>query len=175
MTAEVLSTNKARILLVIGVLSHSAGLLVYDSFPFLYLGSILILCCSYYLFLSGNGRRPLATPAFWRMAVVLAIPVIGVLAGIQKILVTRKTGDTRDRRSRLTTSLVSFLLFVPFVAIFAAMSMPAFPGAPSWLMTGILVCATVIEVAVLAAVIYCRRRTRRENVMTVFDEDNAPK
>ena len=159
MADEALSLKMARPLLGVGAVMHVTGLLVYDSFPFLYLISILVLCWSYYLFLKGNGYRPLATPVFWGMAIVLAIPIVGLLAGIQKILFTPEKGESQSKQCRMMSSLVSLLLFVPIIAIFAALIIPAFPDAPARLMTGILVCAAVTEAILIAAIILAKRKT----------------
>ena len=150
----------ARTLLGIGAVVHIAGLFVYNSFPFLYLISILLLCCSYYLFLKGNGYRPLATPVFWGMAIVLAIPIVGLLAGIQQVLFTPQKLDKQSKQSRVMSSLVSLCLFIPCIAVFAAMSISAFPDAPANLMTGVLMCTAVIETILTAAIIQVKRNNR---------------
>jgi len=152
------SLKKARPLLAIGAVAQVAGLFVYDAFPLLYLISIFILCWSYYLFLKGKGYRPLATAVFWGMAIVLAIPIVGLLAGIQQVLCSPEKGARQDRQSRLMNSLVALLVFIPCIAVFAGLSIPAFPDAPVWLMTGILICAAVTEALLIAAIIQLRRK-----------------
>jgi hypothetical protein len=149
----------AQPLLGIGAVVHVAGLFVYDSFPFLYLISILFLCCSYYLFLKSSGYRPFATPVFWGMAIVLAIPIVGLLAGVQKILFIPQKGDRQSNPSRLMSSLVSLAIFIPMIAVFAALSLPAFPDAPAGLMTGILICTAVIEAILIAVILHARRKS----------------
>jgi multisubunit Na+/H+ antiporter MnhC subunit len=159
MADETQSLKMARPMLGIGAVVHVTGLFVYDPFPFLYLISILLLCCSYYLFLKGSGYRPLATPAFWGMAIVLAIPIVGLLAGVQKILFIPKKGDMQSNSNRLMSSQVSLTIFIPMIAVFAALSLPAFPDAPAGLMTGILICAAVIEVILIAVILHARRKS----------------
>lgn len=117
MVDEMHSLKKTRLLPVVGAVAQVTGLFVYDSFPFLYLISILILCWSYYLFLKGNGHRPLATAVFWRIAIILAIPIVGLLAGIQQNLLSPEKGDRQGKQSRLMNSLLSLLLFIPCIAV----------------------------------------------------------
>lgn len=159
MADETQSLKMARPLLGIGAVVHVTGLFVYDSFPFLYLISILLLCCSYYLFLKSSGYRPLATSTFWGMAIVLAIPIVGLLAGVQKILFIPKKGDRQSNPSRLMISHVSLTMFIPLIAFFAALSLPAFPDAPAGLMPGILICAAVSEAILIAVILHARRKS----------------
>lgn len=137
--------------LVTGSLLHLAGLMVYDRFPYLYLFSALLLSLGYYLFLKGKQYQPYSMASFWGMVVVLAIPIVGVIAGFQKMMVTPAQGSTPDKGDRRRTTLVTLLLAIPIAVFFAAMVMPAFPGGAPITMKVILVVAGVAELALLIA------------------------
>lgn len=156
------SIKHVRSVFIFGATLHLAGLPVYDSFPFMYLLSIPILCWSYSLFFKENGYRPTATPAFWGMVIVLALPIVGLIAGIQKIMITPKKEYCQDKGSWLLTSLTSLMLFIPIVVVFAAMIIPAFPDIPARLMPAILVCAGAMEVLLLAIMSFIKKRGREE-------------
>ncbi|MBT0653058.1 hypothetical protein KI810_08330 [Geobacter luticola] len=144
--------------LAAGSIMHVAGLMVYDRFPYLYLFSALLLSLGYYLFLKGKQYQPYSMASFWGMVVVLAIPIVGVIAGFQKMMVTPAKGRTPDKSDRRRTTLVTLLLAVPIAVFVAAMIMPAFPGAAPITMKIILVVAGVAELALLIALFTIKKR-----------------
>lgn len=94
------------------------------------------------------------------MAIVLALPIVGLIAGVQKIMVTPKKGYCQAKGSWLLNSLTTLLLFIPIIVVFAAMIIPAFPDVPARLMPAIHVCAVTMEVLLFAMMILIKKRGR---------------
>jgi len=145
--------------LAAGSIMHVAGLMVYDRFPYLYLFSALVLSLGYYLFLQEKQYQPFSMASFWGMVVVLSIPIVGVIAGFQKMMVTPAKGSKPDKSDSRRTTLVTLLLAIPIAVFFAAMIMPAFPGAAPITMKVILVVAGVAELSLLIALFTIKMRT----------------
>lgn len=138
--------------LLSGTLMHLAGLIVYGRFPFLYLFSIVVLSVGYYLHLLEKQYRPFRLASFWGMVFVLSIPIVGLIAGFQKMLITPLRGNT-DKPDKKRTTLVTLLLAVPIAVFFAAMIMPSFRGVSAAVFKFILVIAVVVELALLMELI----------------------
>jgi hypothetical protein len=153
--------------LLAGTIMHLAGLIVYSRFPFLYLFSIVVLSVGYYMHLLEKQYRPLRLASFWGMVFVLSIPIVGLIAGFQKMLVTPSKGST-DKPDKKQTTLVTLLLAVPIAVFFAAMIMPVFRETSPVVMKVILVVAVVAELALLMALIAMKKRTNK------VDRDEQP-
>jgi hypothetical protein len=138
--------------LLAGTVMHVAGLMVYGRFPFLYLFSIVVLSAGYYLHLLEKQYRPCRMPSFWGIVFVLSIPIVGLIAGFQKMLVIPVRGST-DKPDKKRTTLVTLLLAVPIAVFLAAMILPAFRGTSPVVMKIILVVAIFAELALLIALI----------------------
>lgn len=135
--------------LITGSILHVAGLMVYERFPYLYLFSALVLSLGYFLFLQGKQYRPLSMASFWGMVIVLSIPIVGVIAGFQQMLVTPAKGTKPALGDSRRTTVVTLLLAIPVAVLVAAMVIPAFPGTSPAVMKVILGVACVAEIALL--------------------------
>jgi len=155
---ETFSSPAVRQLFIVGVLAHLVGLLLYDLFPYLYFLSVYCLCHCYYLFLKSKGYAPLRTAAFWGMTFVLALPVVGVVAGYQKLRITPQRGEGTKRKSQVTTSLISLLLFVPLLVFYAALVLPTFAEAPPITMPLILLVAALVEIGLIVALVKVKQK-----------------
>lgn len=146
--------------LVAGTIMHLAGLIIYGRFPLLYLLSIVVLSAGYYLHLLTKQYSPCRMPSFWGMIFVLSIPIVGLIAGFQKMLVTPSKGSM-DKPDKKRITLVTLLLAVPIAVFFAAMIMPAFRGTSPVVMKIIIVVAAVAELALLVALNAIKKRTKK--------------
>lgn len=145
-----------------GVVSHVAGLMLYDDFPSVYFFSALCLSAGYYARLRMKEYQPLKTAAFYGMALVLALPVIGPVAGFQKIWAMPRRGETVTREGRKMTSWISLGVFVIFVLVLVMFSLPSFGvSGGGWAGTARIIFSAVL-VALIALFLLTVKAARRE-------------
>lgn len=165
----------ARYALAIGVVSHVAGLVLYDDFPSLYFFSALCLSAGYYARLRMKEYKPLKTAAFYGMALVLALPVIGPAAGFQKIWAMPRRGEEVPRESRKMTTWISLGIFVIFVLVLVMFSLPSFGvSGGGWIRTARIVFSAVF-VALIALFLLTVKAARREKDGGLGSEMRAPR
>lgn len=143
----------ARYAFAVGMVSHVCGLIIYDDFPFLYFFSALALSVVYYVRLRMKEYRPLRQPAFYGMVFVLALPVIGPVAGLQQIwAMPRSGGNVGTQKKRLTT-LSTLGLFAIFIIVMVLMipSLSAETGRVRILLAALVVAVIAVSLAVLKA------------------------
>lgn len=149
--------NLVKFCLLTGTVIHLAGLTTYHRFPFLYFISVLVLSAGYYLHLLDKGYCPWRMPTFWGMVFVLSIPIVGLIAGFQKMSTTPAKGQNHGKTDKTRTTIVTLLLAVPIALIFAAMILPAFPDAPQATMKIILIVSCLIELPLFAILVMKKR------------------
>lgn len=145
----------ARCAFAVGIVSHVCGLFIYDSFPFLYFFSALSLSVGYYVRLQMKGYQPLRQPAFYGMVLILSLPVIGPLAGLQKIWAMPRSGDVMDRQKKRLTTLITLGLFAVFIIVIVLM-IPSLT-AEIWRVRLLLAALVVAVIAVVLAIRKARR------------------
>jgi hypothetical protein len=151
----------ARYALAIGVVSHAAGLMLYDEFPYLYFFSAFCLSAGYYARLRMKEYQPFKTAAFYGMALVLALPVIGPVAGFQKIGAMPRRGEEIPRESKKMTTWISLGIFVIFVLVLVMLALPSFGvTGTGWVWTARIIFGVVL-VALLAAFLLTVKTARR--------------
>lgn len=150
----------------VGMVSHVSGLFIYDGFPFLYFFSALSLSIGYYVRLKMKGYQPLRQPAFYGMVFVLSLPVIGPVAGLQKIWAMPRSGDNMGKQKKRLTTLLALGLFAIFIIVIVLM-IPSLT-ADIWRVR-ILSAALVIAVTAVSLAILKARRIERKG-----DEANTP-
>jgi hypothetical protein len=149
----------ARCAFAVGMVSHVYGLFIYDDFPFLYFFSALSLSIGYYARLRMKGYRPLLQRAFYGMVFVLSLPVIGPVAGLQKIWAMPRSGENVGKQKKRLTTLSTLGLFVIFIIVIVLM-IPSLTDE-IWRVRILLAVLVVAVIAVSLAILKARRIERK--------------
>jgi uncharacterized membrane protein len=149
----------ARCAFAVGMVSHLCGLFIYDDFPFLYFFSALSLSVGYYARLRKKGYRPFRQPTFYGMVFVLSLPVIGPVAGLQKIWAMPRSGENVGKQKKRLTTLSTLGLFVIFIIVIVLM----IPSLTSeiWRVRILLAALVVAVIAVSLTILKARRIERK--------------
>jgi len=137
----------------VGIVSHLAGLFIYDEFPLLYFFSVACLSAGYYVRIKMKGYQPLHSAAFYGMVLLLSIPVIGPVAGLQKIWAMPRSGEDIGPEKKRLTTLISLGLFIIFMIVIVLM-IPSLT-AETWVartLAGVLLIAVIaVSLAIFKA------------------------
>lgn len=148
----------ARYAFCVGMVSHLSGLFIYDKFPYLYFFSAVCLSVGYYVRIRMKGYQPLCSAAFYGMVVLLSMPVIGPIAGFQKIWAMPRSGDPIGREKKRLTTLMTLCLFIIFVVLIIFM-IPSL-AAGTWRVR-MLFGTLIIAVIALSLAIFKAARTEK--------------